>query len=343
VAGSPGSQQFTRVVAQERSVALDGLDSRPLARAATRGFRTARYTRPVSSDAVAIATALREAGVDIAADALAPELRDGRIVVALPGERLAWFPTSDHGRVRLERERRVLRVVAEHCRFAVPRILHESPAGWDLRARVPGRVDPWAVYHRLPREPALARALGAAIGAILAEQHGRVPVAVLDGLPLHPDWPLPAAQILAALPEVTDAGDVRSAAPPVLAALAALPDDDRVLVHGDLGLHNLALDPDTDAVRGVFDYGDACLADRHRDFRYLVFDLDTNEPLEAALAVYEPATGVPIDRARVVLENAGCALSFLAERRGHPPEARPCGRTLAEDLRWVRGALARVA
>jgi aminoglycoside phosphotransferase (APT) family kinase protein len=297
----------------------------------------------VFSDPVAIVTALREAGVDIPIDALALEPRDGRIVVALPGELLAWFPTSDHGRAQLARERRVLRVIAEHCGFAVPRILHESPAGWDLRARVPGRVDPWAVYHRLPREPALARAIGAAIGAILAEQHGRVPTAALDGLPLRPEWPLSAAQILSSLPEVTDDRDVRASAPPVLAALAALPDDDRVLVHGDLGLHNLALAPDTDAVLGVFDYGDACLADRHRDFRYLVFDLGADEPLEAALAVYEPATGVRIDRARVLLENAGCALSFLAERRGHPPEARPCGRTLAEDLRWVRGALARLA
>jgi aminoglycoside phosphotransferase (APT) family kinase protein len=296
----------------------------------------------VLSDAIAIAAALREAGVDIAADALALEPRDGRLVVALPGERLAWFPISDDGLACLARERRILRVVAERCRFAVPRILHESPAGWDLRARVPGRVDPWTVYQRLPREPALARAIGTAIGGILAEQHGRVPAAMLDGLPLRPDWPLPAAQVLAALPEVTDARDVHAAAPAVLTALAALLDEDRVLVHGDLGLHNLALDPDSDAVLGVFDYGDACLADRHRDFRYLVFDQGAGDLLEAALAVYEPATGVTIDRARVLLENAGCALTFLAERRGHAPEARPCGRTLAEDLRWVRAALARV-
>jgi aminoglycoside phosphotransferase (APT) family kinase protein len=295
--------------------------------------------------AVEIAAALREAGVDLAPGALTPEQREGRLVVALPGDRLAWFPTSDDGRAWLARERRVLRVIAEHCSFAVPRVIHESPAGWDVRARVPGRVDPWAVYHRLAHEPALGSAIGAAIGAILAEQHGRVPAAALDGLPLRPGWPLPDDQILAALPEVTDAGedaDVRAAAPRVLAALAALPDADRVLVHGDLGLHNLALDPDTDAVRGVFDYGDACLADRHRDFRYLVFDVGVFEPLEAALAVYEPATGVAIDRGRVLLENAGCALSFLADRRGHAADARPCGRTLAEDLRWVRGAIARL-
>jgi len=39
---------------------------------------------------------------------------------------------------------------------------------------------------------------------------------------------------------------------------------DRALVHGDLGLHNLALDPETDAVNGVFDYDGAAWADRHQ-------------------------------------------------------------------------------
>jgi aminoglycoside phosphotransferase (APT) family kinase protein len=293
-------------------------------------------------DAIAIAAALREAGIDALDGALVPELRDGRCLVRLPGQRLAWFPTSDVGRIQLARERRVLRILTAHCRFAVPSILYESPAGWDVRAEVPGLVDPWGIYRRLAGEPALARAIGAAVGAILAEQHTCVPIDALDGLPLTPPWPIPDDRILAALPEVTDAGDILAAAPAVLAKLAALPDDDRVLVHGDMGLHNLAFDPRSDAVLGVFDYGDACLVDRHRDFRYLIMDHAWADPLEAAIAVYESRTGVSIDRARVLLENAGCALSFLAERAGHGPEDRPCGRTLAEDLRWVRTALSRV-
>jgi hypothetical protein len=32
----------------------------------------------------------------------------------------------------------------------------------------------------------------------------------------------------------------------------------------------------------------------------------------------------------------------LAFRRGVPPDARSCGRTLAEDLQWVHRALARL-
>ncbi len=33
--------------------------------------------------------------------------------------------------------------------------------------------------------------------------------------------------------------------------------EDRVLVHGDLGLHDVAVDPETTKVRGVFDYDEA--------------------------------------------------------------------------------------
>ena len=115
-----------------------------------------------------------------------------------------------------------------------------------------------------------------------------------------------------------------------------------MLVHSDLGLHNIAVDPRTAEVQGVFDYDGAAWADRHHDFRYLVFDRKGDDMLEAALEVYEPAVGVQLDRARIRRLNAACAISFLAFRCGTPPEARSCGRTLAEDLDWVRHALQEV-
>ena len=46
-------------------------------------------------------------------------------------------------------------------------------------------------------------------------------------------------------------------------------------------------------------------------------------------------------RERVLLYNAACALTFLAARVDTRPEERPCGRTLVEDLRWARIAVAR--
>jgi len=64
--------------------------------------------------------------------------------------------------------------------------------------------------------------------------------------------------------------------------------------------------------------------------------------LEAALEVYEPATGRTIDRDRIRLYNAACAISYLGFRMGIPPAEKSCGRTLAEDIRWVHAALLRL-
>jgi aminoglycoside phosphotransferase (APT) family kinase protein len=121
----------------------------------------------------------------------------------------------------------------------------------------------------------------------------------------------------------------------------AIDEAERALVHTDVGLHNLALEPDTLAVRGIFDFEGAAWADRHHDFRYLVFDVGRFELLEAALAVYEPVVGIRLSRERILLYNAVCAFSFLAQRLGTPPNERSCGRTLAEDLHWTRQAIQR--
>ncbi len=56
----------------------------------------------------------------------------------------------------------------------------------------------------------------------------------------------------------------------------------------------------------------------------------------------EPAVGRSLDRNRIRLYNAACAISFLAFRAGTPAEEKPCGRTLAEDMRWVRTALSKL-
>ena len=111
-------------------------------------------------------------------------------------------------------------------------------------------------------------------------------------------------------------------------------------MHADLGLHNVALDPNTGALNGVFDYDAAAWADRHHDFRYLILDLESHALLDAAVATYEPVVGRVIRRERVLLYNAACAISYLAYRAGRAPEERWCGRTLAEDLSWSRGAIA---
>jgi hypothetical protein len=118
-----------------------------------------------------------------------------------------------------------------------------------------------------------------------------------------------------------------------------IPDADRALVHTDVGFHNMAIDAISLEVRGLFDYEGAAWADCHHDFRYLLYDFDRLEILNAAISVYEAAANRRIERGRVFLYNAACAITFLANRAGTRPEDRTCGRSLAEDLQWSRHAI----
>ncbi|KGM30937.1 hypothetical protein P409_30140 [Inquilinus limosus MP06] len=289
-----------------------------------------------------VCTALREAGLNLRPDEIALEAREDRWLARLPGDRMAWFAANERGARRLVADRRLLRLLAERCRFSAPRVLYESGAGFDLRAAVPGSCDPAALYARIATDQALARRLGHALGLVLAEQHGRIARPDVAGwLPEHVPWPEPAGWIRERLPEVTDDAALLARIDRVLDARETLdvPENDRALVHGDLGVHNIAVDPVTGDLRGVFDYDGAAWDDRHQDFRYLVFDHADEGLLEAAIAAYEPAAGHEIDRERVRLYNAASAICYLAYRRGVAADVRHCGRTLAEDLAWVRKAV----
>lgn len=294
----------------------------------------------MSPDPTAIAAALE---LGDAADLLRIEHRDDRFVACLSGERLAWFPQSTSGAALVEREGRVLELIAHHCRFAAPRVLGSGP-NWQLRSAVPGIVDPWELYQRILSDPVLAGRLGQALGTILADQHRNVPPSALaDWLPTRPQWPYPLATIAADLPHVLTDGALVRGALEVVAAYDAFcaATTDPVLIHGDLGLHNLALAPEG-TLAGIFDYGDAACADRHRDFAYLLFDGPDDTLLRSAIAAYEASGGAHIDLNRVALCNAACAIGFMAFRRGHGPDEKPAGRTLAEDRAWLDLALSRL-
>jgi len=290
--------------------------------------------------------ALREAGLELSPADIRLEAREDRWLVWLSAGRAAWFPATMRGRERLGIDRKVLRLLAERCTFPVPHILFEASSGFDVRALVPGACDPWPLYRRVIADHALARSLGAAVGRMLVEQHTRIVASDVAGwLPRRVAWPMPGDWIRERLPGVVDDQGLLAELCDVIRLYenVAVDPPDRVLVHADLGLHNLAVDDRTDALAGVFDYDEAAWADRHHDFRYLVFDAEPSDMLEAALGVYEPKVGRSIDRARVRLYNAACAISFLALRRGLPAQDRSAGRTLEEDMRWVRHALALVA
>jgi hypothetical protein len=289
--------------------------------------------------------ALRGVGLLFSPEEILIAAREERWAVVLPGERLAWFPASRSGCRRLAVERRVLRLLADRCAFRAPRTLLVSQSGFEVRQMVPGCCDPWGLFERCKRDGELAQRVGRSLGAILAEQHTAIGEAeVMGWLPRRVAWPERRDWIRERLPSVVDDDDLRVIMESTIERYEAVAVDggDCVLVHGDVGLHNLALDPGTDTVNGIFDYDGAARADRHHDFRYLLFDVGHEDMLDAALGVYEPAIGRTLDRDRIRLYNAASAIGFLAVRSGTAPDQKSCGRTLAEDLRWVRTALSKL-
>lgn len=81
---------------------------------------------------------LRLAGIAVEGTRLRVERRNGRILVDLDDDRIAWFPEQPTGRVAIESERCILRPIEKYCGFLVPPILYEDAGSWDVPAIVPG-------------------------------------------------------------------------------------------------------------------------------------------------------------------------------------------------------------
>lgn len=284
--------------------------------------------------------ALLQAGLVQNDGAFECETRESRIFVRLPDDSIAWFPTSAEGLHLLRKERRVLRLLEEHCHFPAPRVLYEDQTGWDLRRPVRGTVRPAGLRGRIQRDSTFAHQFGEDLGRILAEQHTCVPSTDLEGwLPRIPNWP--RAEDLPHLSQVVQNAKLLERINRALERRAAIYDDCPVLVHADLGVHNIVVDPESLRLAGVIDYEGAVFGDRHQDFALMVFQQHEEPMFEGALATYEPATGTKVDRDRVLLLNAVAAIGYLGFRYGHPPEEAWCGRTLDEDLAWTQTALVR--
>jgi len=299
----------------------------------------------IAPDPDAVAAALTGIGVSVDPAAVQLLPRDNRFAARLPGHRIAWFPTDANGLLRLEREARALSAIARYCRFLTPRVIHHALAGWQLRMEVPGTADPFATYQRALDDRQFAATLGGHLGRLLADQHLSIPRAELgDWLLLRPGWPPPIAEVAADLPRVTGDRELIDRALALLARheAAELEITDRVLAHTDFGFHNMVVTPDG-VVAGVFDYDEASMTDRHYDFRYLLLDVPDETLLVSAIEAYEAAGGQSIELSRIHLLNAASAVAFLAFRGDAGPEEKPAGRTLAEDLRWTRLALARAS
>ena len=213
-----------------------------------------------------------------------PSWRSWRWVAELPGDRMAFVAEDGGSWARLCREQALLERLVARVRFSVPRTEAVAPKkrvqvrrrlaglnGLPVEHIVFGRADVPASLRYGNDSPItvagtrLARDLGRAL-ANLQRAVSAVEVSAL-GFPTTSYSAMLAAieQQLAERPELAD---IAAALPSLTSWFATLPSDD-VLAHSDLQLHNLACDPITGALAGVFDFDAAGVAHRLEDFKYL--------------------------------------------------------------------------
>jgi aminoglycoside phosphotransferase (APT) family kinase protein len=104
---------------------------------------------------------------------------------------------------------------------------------------------------------------------------------------------------------------------------------DIVLAHGDLWAGNMAVDPETGALNGLFDLDDAGLADRHVDFMY--FHSFGDAFTRRALAAYAAEGGKAASWERVAIYHAVAAFAAFADIRGKGDR-----HMLQRRIDWVR-------
>ena len=200
-----------------------------------------------------------------------------RWVAHLPEQRIAFVADPANARQRLARERQLLQLLADRVHFGVPRIEWVEPQGnWDIRLKVPGEAGltlTYAKHHRrILNEPALAQRVGQRLGQILGELHRVItPEEARQLAPSEPPLATTMERTRVNMAIGIDDAALQAQVQEVLARFDALEigDDEVVLVHGDLGSHNVAFAPETSEVLGVYDFDAIACVDRHWDFKYL--------------------------------------------------------------------------
>jgi aminoglycoside phosphotransferase (APT) family kinase protein len=293
------------------------------------------------ADEGAVCRALARAGYAVDGTAPRPEFRQWRWLAPLPEGRIAFFADDPEAAERLSRERALLDLLGRRISgFAVPAVEHASPDG---RLQVRRMVEGDTSLGGKAREPVLAaspagRRFAGELGRALAELHGSVTPAEAEalGVPARGLFHQTAADLRqhlsGRLPEQPALEPVLDA---VLEGYAALDGEDgeRMLTHGDMGLHNIAIDPVAGRLVGMFDFEEAALDDRHADFYGLHSFGDAFT--ELALDAYATASGVRPSVRRAALHHLLGAFEALAGTlaTGDPD-------WVARRLRWVRGAVA---
>lgn len=264
-----------------------------------------------------VSAALRSlAGLKIPPHQITLRQRHGRWVGHLPDDRLVFVADTPAAAARLTREAKLLELLRSRVTFGLPRI---QCADSTLQVRIPvlgaqvGGEGRERIFAATPHAMRLADDLGRALAelhhALTNEEAEEIGPAYIDVLPesvvlrARLEGKLPDAHTAKALDRLLDLygnGEPRA--------------QDFVLVHGDLWGGNMAVDPETGALRGLFDFDDSGLADRHIDFIY--FHSFGDDFARRALSAYRDHSGRDASWERVATYHAIAAFAALADMRG---------------------------
>jgi aminoglycoside phosphotransferase (APT) family kinase protein len=270
--------------------------------------------------------------------------RTGRFVAKLSDGRMAFIAKGEAGLEAMNRESILLDVLNRKVQFSVPQVADSSADGSiQIRHPVLGSTDLPSWTTRFYQDLTFRRESLFALTDMLAELHQNLEAEASSLAPSTRSWSPTLENARERLSRVITSDRQRSAYVRHLEQYQALEInlDQRVLCHGDVGFHNIAYDPKTYRITGLFDFYDASYAEPEVDLRYLVTNSDkaSIELLNLLIERYNQKASFVVTFKRVMFYNALSAIAFLANRDGVSSETVWCGRTFDEDVAWVDWAL----
>lgn len=232
------------------------------------------------------------------------------------GDTIFKFPKHAEAPARLRREARFLALVAPRVPLAVPRMkLHEAPTLFSEHAMIPGDVIETAGYEVLSE--AQKQAMAERLAAFYAALHA-IPVAdaVAAGAEPKPEWPAAAAVLPVLRGRLP--GLLQDFAERAFAAYLELPQEDQIFGYFDGHGWNMAFDHERGVLNGVYDFADAAIGPRTREFTYST--LTSPDLTDRLITAYEQRTGIAVDRRTVGIRMSVQNFAEFAELEQYDPD-----------------------
>jgi aminoglycoside phosphotransferase (APT) family kinase protein len=240
------------------------------------------------------------------------------------GGRIFKFPKRPEAVERLRLEARILALVGPRVPIRVPRMqLHERPTLFSEHEAIRGTIIETAGYEALSE--AQKQAMAEALAGFYAALHA-IPVAEARAIavPPKPEWPTSETVLPALRTRLPDT--MMPFVGRAFAAYEKLPPEEDIFGYFDGHGWNMAFDSARGVLNGLYDFADAGIGPRSRDFTYS--NLTSGELTERIVAAYRRMTGKAIDLRTVAVRTAVQGLCELAEAEGEIEPFR------AGFLRW---------